>query len=278
MNDMFNVRNFEGENLYLLLGLNPLLKNIYKYDDIRKAFKLQSKIYHPDKNDNNPDFTRRFIQVAKAYEILIDQSNKIEYDKYIDKHIEYSNAKVTKRNKFYNDLKKREEQHNRDKTSFPSDTFHKKREKKEETIFDFIKEKKQDTYLKYSKSSIYIEWKETFLLNKSSIESFFSPYGKIEKIFISNGTLNNMSNKSMGIVVFNNIKSKDNILLNKSSIYQIDSMFPICKAITKEDFEKFVEENKEEVKEKNKSDNVERDIKFKNILEEYLFRECSKNI
>jgi len=49
-------------------------------DEIKKAYRRLSMIYHPDKNKNNPDATARFQQISEAYETLGDPEKKKEYD------------------------------------------------------------------------------------------------------------------------------------------------------------------------------------------------------
>lgn len=49
-------------------------------DEIKKAYRRLSMMYHPDKNKNNPDATAKFQKISEAYETLGDQDKKKEYD------------------------------------------------------------------------------------------------------------------------------------------------------------------------------------------------------
>jgi len=49
---------------------------------IKKAYRRQSIIWHPDKNKNNPQAEARFMMIAKAYEALTDPEAKANYEKY----------------------------------------------------------------------------------------------------------------------------------------------------------------------------------------------------
>lgn len=49
-------------------------------DEIKKAYRRLSMIYHPDKNKNNPDATAKFQKISEAYETLSDNDKKNEYD------------------------------------------------------------------------------------------------------------------------------------------------------------------------------------------------------
>lgn len=49
-------------------------------DEIKKAYRKLSMVYHPDKNKNNPEATSKFQEISEAYEILGDLEKKNEYD------------------------------------------------------------------------------------------------------------------------------------------------------------------------------------------------------
>jgi hypothetical protein len=48
--------------------------------DVKIAYFREAKKYHPDLNPNNPDATRKFQEVAAAYEILSDPKRKAMFD------------------------------------------------------------------------------------------------------------------------------------------------------------------------------------------------------
>ena len=41
--------------------------------ELKKAFKKKAMKYHPDRNPDDPDADKKFIECAEAYEILSDQ-------------------------------------------------------------------------------------------------------------------------------------------------------------------------------------------------------------
>ena len=65
-----------GDNFYNILEL-PETASI---DEIKKAYRRLSMVYHPDKNINNPDATAKFQRINEAYETLGDDEKREEYD------------------------------------------------------------------------------------------------------------------------------------------------------------------------------------------------------
>lgn len=49
-------------------------------DEIKKAYRRLSMIYHPDKNGNSQESTEKFQKISEAYEVLGDVEKKKEYD------------------------------------------------------------------------------------------------------------------------------------------------------------------------------------------------------
>jgi curved DNA-binding protein CbpA len=64
------------ENLYDVLKVKPTASR----GAIRAAYVELSKEYHPDINPNSPTANERFIQLNKAYSILIEPSSRRQYD------------------------------------------------------------------------------------------------------------------------------------------------------------------------------------------------------
>ena len=60
-------QNNEDEDYYSILGLEPGAS----INDIRKAYKKLSKIWHPDKHPNCINCKEKFLQITKAHESLI---------------------------------------------------------------------------------------------------------------------------------------------------------------------------------------------------------------
>src|SRR3954463_9448132 len=62
---------------YDVLGLT---KSASK-DEIRKAYRKLSKMYHPDLN-KEADAVDKFKEVTEAYEVLSDETKKANYDQF----------------------------------------------------------------------------------------------------------------------------------------------------------------------------------------------------
>ncbi|CAG7832344.1 unnamed protein product [Allacma fusca] len=66
------------EDYYGVLGLSQNASP----DDIRKAYRKLALQWHPDKNPENSDIaTRKFKQIAEAYEVLSDENRRQSYDR-----------------------------------------------------------------------------------------------------------------------------------------------------------------------------------------------------
>lgn len=50
------------------------------FEEIKKAYRRLSMIYHPDKNGNNEESTIKFKQLSNAYETLCDEDKRAMYD------------------------------------------------------------------------------------------------------------------------------------------------------------------------------------------------------
>jgi DnaJ-class molecular chaperone len=75
-NDKKNKIHDEEEDYYKLLQVN----RDASFEEIKKAYRRLSMIYHPDKNGNNEESTVKFKQLANAYETLSDENKRAMYD------------------------------------------------------------------------------------------------------------------------------------------------------------------------------------------------------
>ncbi|KZZ87609.1 Heat shock protein DnaJ [Ascosphaera apis ARSEF 7405] len=63
---------------YDLLGVPPTATEL----EIKKAYKKQAIINHPDKNPGDEEANARFQAIGEAYQVLIDKDLRAAYDKY----------------------------------------------------------------------------------------------------------------------------------------------------------------------------------------------------
>lgn len=61
---------------YTILGVTKTASD----SEIKAAFRKLAKIYHPDKNPNNPNASSTFQQILKAYNTLINPHARRRYD------------------------------------------------------------------------------------------------------------------------------------------------------------------------------------------------------
>ena len=67
-----------AEDYYKLLGLDKSASD----REIKKAYRQLSKKYHPDKNPGDESAHQKFVQIAEAYDALIDEETRRIYDQY----------------------------------------------------------------------------------------------------------------------------------------------------------------------------------------------------
>ena len=65
-------------DLYALLGVSPDADA----REIKRAFRTQAKLHHPDLNPGDPGAATRFIELATAFEILQDEPARALYDEF----------------------------------------------------------------------------------------------------------------------------------------------------------------------------------------------------
>lgn len=64
------------KDYYYFLGVNKEAS----LEDIKKAYRKLSLKYHPDKNENDDFFSRRFQEIHEAYEVLANPESRKSYD------------------------------------------------------------------------------------------------------------------------------------------------------------------------------------------------------
>lgn len=68
----------EKRDYYEVLGLQKGASE----DDIKKAFRKQARLYHPDLHPDDKDAGAKFKEVNEAYEVLSDPAKKQKYDQF----------------------------------------------------------------------------------------------------------------------------------------------------------------------------------------------------
>jgi molecular chaperone DnaJ len=60
--------------------------------DIKRAFRRQAKEHHPDRNPDDPEAERRFIEINEAYDALSDPQKRAAYDRFGHAAFEHGGA------------------------------------------------------------------------------------------------------------------------------------------------------------------------------------------
>eukprot|EP01095_Lingulamoeba_sp_RSL-Kostka_P007934 TRINITY_DN2590_c0_g3_i2.p1 TRINITY_DN2590_c0_g3~~TRINITY_DN2590_c0_g3_i2.p1 ORF type:complete len:238 (-),score=98.85 TRINITY_DN2590_c0_g3_i2:38-751(-) len=63
---------------YDVLGISPDATK----SQIKKAYFLKARKYHPDKNPDNPDAEEKFKEIGQAYEVLSDEEMRERYHRF----------------------------------------------------------------------------------------------------------------------------------------------------------------------------------------------------
>lgn len=64
------------KDYYSILGLEKSATTL----EIKSAFRKLAKIYHPDKNPNDPQAKSKFESILKAYNTLVNPNSRARYD------------------------------------------------------------------------------------------------------------------------------------------------------------------------------------------------------
>lgn len=92
--------SMNDEDLYDILGVN----NNASQEDIKKAFRKLSLLYHPDKNPNNEEASNKFKQINTAYQILSDYNLRNTYNNKFKPKYNYNFQENTSSSEPYLDI------------------------------------------------------------------------------------------------------------------------------------------------------------------------------
>lgn len=75
---LFLLANSAGKSYYSILGISKSADA----GQIKKAYRKLAVKYHPDRNKGNPKAEKKFVDIAKAYEVLSDKKKRDIYDRF----------------------------------------------------------------------------------------------------------------------------------------------------------------------------------------------------
>jgi curved DNA-binding protein CbpA len=70
------MKSGNSETFYDILGVEEKCSQ----DEIKKAYRKLSFMYHPDKNGNSAESTEKFQKISEAFSILSDPDERVKYD------------------------------------------------------------------------------------------------------------------------------------------------------------------------------------------------------
>ena len=68
----------DKRDYYEVLGVDKSASD----EDIKKAFRKQARLYHPDLHPDDKEAEAKFKEINEAYEVLSDPSKKQKYDQF----------------------------------------------------------------------------------------------------------------------------------------------------------------------------------------------------
>lgn len=120
------------KNYYQILGLES---NATK-QEIKKAYRLYATKFHPDKQSGDKFFEERFKDIKEAYDTLIDDYSRANYDKQFSQnsntHINYSNSQNEQ------DFRRREEEIKRKESELKNENVEQQKNKRIKREKDLI--------------------------------------------------------------------------------------------------------------------------------------------
>lgn len=147
---------------YSILGVRKTASDL----EIKSAFRSLAKIYHPDKNPDNPEAKAVFQNILKAYNVLIDPAQRRRYDYSLSSGTNYTSSQ---NNKHQPGRKKQKEW-----------TFTEEELQKRQYYQKYYKAKQQQAQTQQSKPS-YSDYKYVLFATPIAVAllmlvvSFFSP-------------------------------------------------------------------------------------------------------
>ena len=191
------------DNYYTILNI----ERNSDLEEIKRAYKKQIKIYHPDKNKDK-NSTETFLKIQKAFETLTDEKKKKEYDLNL---LDYEQKqKLSKRRKEKINELERKEKEAKNKT-YESKILNKK-------TFRFNSPlSKVYQYNNYENNDcLKVEFisDKKIEFSKSLIKAYFSEYGIIQNIildFKNKFAFIKLNSKLSIFDLIQNMKKNDNI-------------------------------------------------------------------
>ncbi|MCR5262150.1 MAG: DnaJ domain-containing protein [Candidatus Gastranaerophilales bacterium] len=157
------MKNYTSKDYYKILGVPVDAKP----EEIKKAFRLATVKYHPDVNKNGEKI---FMEIKEAYEVLIDENERRNYDfvkgydllkkQNFQKNKKSSKAEQKQNYHYENEYKKTQSDVSEEQTKTAKDNNSAATEKKEKTFNETLKDIVGDLFSQ-NKNSAKSDYDET---------------------------------------------------------------------------------------------------------------------
>jgi len=193
-------RAFEEEDYYAILKIDATKSA----EEIRKAYKVASLKFHPDKNRHDlENASKKFLLIKKAFEILSDEKAKEAYDRVVkakQQRIIRDKQMDQNRKRMIDDLEERERSHKKKRSEeeearrkldveierLRKEGFKRRMEQLQKQKEQEVVQNENQPDAPKSNPAFKVSWdKKKGKYSKEKLEEIFKKYGEIDMVVAS---------------------------------------------------------------------------------------------